>query len=77
MLFVLYCVSSCKRLTYSQVVSFVCGVVDGQLGAQVADVGICSVLQQEVNTVWIPRTCGVVQDAVAIRCLGVYISTLM
>lgn len=57
--------------------SFVCSVVDGQLGAQVADVGIGSVLQQDVNAVRVPRACGVVQDAVAVWCLGVYVSTLM
>lgn len=61
----------------SQVVSFVCGVVDGQQGAQVAHVGICSVLKQDVDTVWISGTCCVVQDAVAIRCLGVDVSTFM
>lgn len=55
--------------------SFVSGVVDGQLGAQVVDVGIRSVLQQDVDTVWVPRTCSIVQDAVTIRRLGVYIST--
>lgn len=66
----------CLR-THSQVVSLVCSVVDGQLGAQVADVGIRSVLQQDVDAVWVPRACGVVQDAVAVWCLGVHVSTLM
>lgn len=60
--------------TYSQVVSFVSSMVDWQLEAQVVDVGICSMLQQDVDAVWIPRTCSVVQNAVAIWRLGVYIS---
>lgn len=67
----------CLTSTYSQVVSFVRGVVDGQLGAQVADVGICAVLQQDVDAVRIPRTCSIVQDAVAVWRLSVYISTFM
>lgn len=35
----------------SQEVSLVGGVVDGQLGAQVMDVGVRSVLQQDVDAV--------------------------
>lgn len=51
------------------------GVVDGQQAAQAGGVGVGSVLQQEVDAVWVPRICSIAQDAVTVGCPGVDVGT--
>lgn len=59
----------------SQYVSLICSSVDGKLEGVAGNIGVGSVLQEQLDTIQVSRTRCIIQDCVSIAGLGIHIPT--
>lgn len=59
----------------SQYVSLICSSVDGQLAGIAGYIRAGPVLQEQLDTVQVPRSSCIIQDCVSVAGLGIHVTT--